>query len=115
MNLYHDFNTEIINGALILTVNFSRATYREAREFNNLLSDAAKNGINKLLIEMHEVDFIDSTFLGVLVINLKKVMKVNGKLRLIGLKTSVYSVIKFTNLAKTFEIFGSKEEALEDL
>ena len=64
---------------------------------------------------MDEVEFIDSTFLGSLVVNLKKIIQVNGKLRLVNLSMPVSTIIKHTGLNKTFEIFNSREEALNNI
>jgi anti-anti-sigma regulatory factor len=44
-------------------------------ELQKLLSNAINSGYKKILIEMMEVDYIDSTFLGLLVVYLKKSIK----------------------------------------
>lgn len=110
-----DFITEIIDDIFIVCVKLTRATLKEVNEFNKLLSSAIHNGYKKILVEMHEVEFIDSTFLGVLVVNLKKVTKTEGNLCLIGLRQSVFTIVRHTNLNKTFNIFPSREEALKSV
>ena len=81
-------------------------------ELQKLLSNAINSGYKKILIEMMEVDYIDSTFLGLLVVYLKKVLRIDGDLCLIGLKSSVYSIIQNINLNKTFNIYLSRTEVL---
>lgn len=109
------FTTEIINDVFIVTINFNRATFKNAEIMDKLLSNEIATGRSKLLIEMHNVEFVDSTFIGALVINLKKLVLLNGKLILVGLKPSVCSIILQTNLKRTFEIFTSREEALKNI
>jgi anti-sigma B factor antagonist len=110
-----DFTTEVIDNVFIVTINFHKATMENAGILDKLLSNEIDKGRNKLIIELHQVEFVDSTFLGALVINLKKLVAVNGKLILVGLKPSVCSVILQTNLSRTFEIFSSTKEALKNI
>jgi anti-anti-sigma factor len=113
MNIHSDFTTDTINNTFIVTVNLSRATFKEVVELQKLLSNALNNGYKKILVEMMEVDYIDSTFLGLLIVYLKKTLRIEGDFYLVGLKPSVYSIIQNTNLDKTFNIHVSRKEALK--
>jgi len=64
---------------------------------------------------MDQVEFIESTFLGVLVVNLKKSMLAKGRIMLVGLKSTVYTIVQHTHLNKTFEIFISRKDALKNI
>ena len=110
-----DFTVEVQHNIAIITVNLSRATLKEAGEFKNILDNIIAQGFKKIIVDLHEVDFIDSTFLGALVVNLKKLKGAGGKLLLINLNYSVSVVVELTRLNKTFEIFQSKEEALNNI
>ncbi len=112
---FSDFTLKYYKNIAIIRINLSRATLKQAGSFNKLLFDMVKNDIKKFIIEMDEVEFIDSTFLGALVINLKKIKQLNGKLRLINLTTPVSTIIKHTGLNKIVEIFNSREEALNNI
>ncbi len=115
MNNTPDFVTETVNDVFIVTINLKRATIEEAGELNNILSDAIVNGWNKLLVEMYNVEYIDSTFLGALVINLKKTIELNGKFGLIGFNASLHIFIQQMSLDRTFEMYTSREEALNNI
>ncbi len=115
MNDNPDFVTETVNDHFIVTINLKRATIEEAGGLNKILSDAIINGWSKLLIEMHDVEYIDSTFLGALVINLKKIMELNGKFGLIGFKASLHTFIQQMSLDRTFEIYSSRAEAIKNI
>ncbi|MFZ0452384.1 MAG: STAS domain-containing protein [Ignavibacteriaceae bacterium] len=115
MDNQSDFSTETVNDVFIVTINLKRATIEEAGGLNKILSDAILNGWNKLLIEMYGVEYIDSTFLGALVINLKKTIELNGKFGLIGFKASLHTFIQQISLDRTFEMYTSREEALNNI
>ncbi|MFZ0453186.1 MAG: STAS domain-containing protein [Ignavibacteriaceae bacterium] len=112
MNKFSDIIVEVKKDIAIVTVNLIRATFKEAGEFNNTLKDIISRGFKKVIVDMHEVEFIDSTFLGSLVVNLKKIKNIDGKLILANLSKSVYSVVEYASLNKTFIIFQSIEDAL---
>ena len=112
---FSDFKLEYYKNIPIIRVNLSRATLKQADTFNNLLRDMIKNDYKKIIIDMGGVEFIDSTFLGSLVINFKKIKQLDGKLRLVNLSTPVSTIIKHTGLNKTIEIFPSREEALNNI
>ena len=112
MRMLSNFTTESVNDVFIVTVNLHEATIEQAGEFNKLLSDIIENGYHNILIEMSEVNFMDSTFLGALIINLKKISPADGKLLLIGLKPIFNTMFLQTNLDKIFEISQSRTEAL---
>lgn len=115
MNNPLHFVTETVNDAFIVTINLKRATIEEAGELNKILSDAIANGWYKLLIEMHHVEYIDSTFLGALVINLKKTIELNGKFGLVGFKASLHTFIQQMSLDRTFDVYTSREDALNNI
>lgn len=115
MNNPPDFTTEKVNDIFIVTINLKRATVDEAGDLNKILSDAFINGQTKFLIEMYDVEYIDSTFLGALVVNLKRTIESNGKFGLIGFKASLHTIIQQMSLDRTFEIYKSREEALNSI
>lgn len=62
----------------------------------------------EMVFDMKELDYIDSTGLGVL-IGALKVLKVNAKgITLKNLKPNVYKVFKITNLSQIFTIIDEK-------
>lgn len=64
---------------------------------------------------MSKVNFMDSTFLGALVVNLKNVQKVEGDLRLVKKdqsdKSPLWLMFQSTNMYKMFKIFDTVDEA----
>ena len=59
-----------------------------------------------------ECEFIDSTFLGALVVSLKKITALSGDLRLVGFQPAVHSMFELTRMYRVFESFKTKDEAI---
>jgi anti-anti-sigma factor len=108
-----DFIREIHGDVLIEIVNISRATLKEAEEFKTRLVEDINEGWRSIIVDLSECEFIDSTFLGTLVVSLKKLTTLGGDLRLIGFQPAVHTMFELTRLFRVFESFESKEEALD--
>ena len=65
-----------------------------------------------LVIDMSEVEFLDSTGLGVLVGGLKKVRAHDGSLQLVCSQDRLLKIFRITGLAKVFVIHDTAEAAL---
>lgn len=99
-------------GIILFRVNLIRATLKEAEKFKNMLKKDIDSGKNKLVIDLSFCEFIDSTFLGTIVISLKKVTAIGGDIKLVGFQPAVRSMLELTRISKVFETFESTEEAL---
>jgi anti-anti-sigma factor len=108
-----DFIKESFGDVVVESVNLSRATLKEAEEFKKVLSQEIEQGAKKLIVDLSECEFIDSTFLGALVVSLKKVTALGGDLRLIGFQPSVHSMFELTRMYRVFEAFPTKQAAVE--
>jgi anti-anti-sigma factor len=108
-----DFIREVHGDVLVEVVNISRATLKEAEEFKTRLVEDINEGWRRVVIDLTECEFIDSTFLGTLVVSLKKLATLGGDLRLIGFQPSVHTMFELTRLSRVFESYETKEEALD--
>ena len=103
---------EVIDDIVVEIVNLDRATLREAEELKFNVTDKISAGYYKLIIDLTSVEFIDSTFLGVIVNTLKKVAKMGGDLKLVGFKPPVRSMFELTRLFRVFESYGELQDAI---
>ncbi len=74
-----------------------------------------EKGSGKILIDLAQVQFIDSSGLSVLVSTLKNARNKGGDLALISLTPSVRSIIELTRLHRILDICDSEETALKKL
>lgn len=107
-----EFSKEVQDDILVITVNLFRATLKEADNFKNILISEIEQGWKKIVVDLSYCEFIDSTFLGALVLSLKKVTSLGGDLRLVGFQPSVHSMFELTRMYRVFESFKTQEEAV---
>ncbi|NQT33502.1 MAG: STAS domain-containing protein [Candidatus Omnitrophica bacterium] len=67
---------------------------------------------NKIVIDLKDVDYVDSSGLATLVEVLKSLRAVSGKLKLTNLSPKVKGLFEITKLNNLFDIYGDEEEAL---
>jgi anti-anti-sigma factor len=108
-----EFFREKIEDVIVLTVNLRRATLVEAEEFKQILINDIQRGFKKIVVDLSSCEFIDSTFLGSLVVSLKKLTGLGGDLRLVGFQPAVHSMFELTRMYRVFESFKSSNEAVE--
>jgi anti-sigma B factor antagonist len=72
-------------------------------------------GRNRILLNMSQIDFVNSSGLGTLVSILKEIRLAKGRLALSNLATYVQEIFEITQLSHIFEIYDSEPDALEAL
>ncbi|HVO73204.1 MAG TPA: STAS domain-containing protein [Ignavibacteriaceae bacterium] len=108
-----DFIKENYGDVIVQVVDLTRATMKEADEFKRVLLEDIEKGYKKLIVDLSVCEFIDSTFLGALVVSLKKITNLGGDLRLVGFQPGVHSMFELTRMNRVFDSYKSKEEAVK--
>src|SRR5215210_3313702 len=83
-----------------------------APRFSERLNAAIADGKSALILDFSRVEFIDSTGLSVLLNGLRRLTRRNGSLVLICTNPTVLRLFEITRLDSTFDIVGTREEAL---
>jgi anti-sigma B factor antagonist len=78
-----------------------------------VLVEFRENRTPKLILNLREVNYIDSSGVASLVEGLKASRDVGSRLILFGLSPIAYEVLQLSKLLKIFEIYDSEEKALE--
>jgi anti-anti-sigma factor len=108
-----DITKEKYRDILVEVVNLKSATYEYAVEFKNILAKEIESGWVKIIVDLSKCHFIDSTFLGALVISLKKVNQLKGDLLLVMSQTDVNSMFQLTKLNTVFATYKTKDDAIK--
>lgn len=69
----------------------------------------------RVLVNLANTTFVDSTALATLVQALKRCQQVKGDLYLCGMRRPVYMIFELTRLDKAFNIFVDEEHAIKAL
>lgn len=85
-----------------------------APEFKRRGLELISMGKGKVIVDLSQVKFIDSSGLGALVSFVKAVGR-NGNIALVGLTPGVKEILRLTRLDRVFQIFSSEKEALGHL
>ena len=108
-----DFEKKICADVIVEVVNLTRATWKEAGELKKILDEDILLKYRRIVIDINKCEFIDSTFLGSLVVSLKKLTGLGGDLRLVGFQPAVHSMFELTRMYRVFESFKTVDEAVE--
>jgi len=76
------------------------------------LTDAIECGKTAIVLDMREVEFIDSTGLSVLLNGLRLAGQRKGRIALVCTNPTVLRLFQITNLDSTFDIFDEREKAI---
>ncbi len=83
-----------------------------ASAFRELIRDLSTKGDKKLLLNLSEVSYIDSSGIGELVSGFTTVTNHGGSLKLVGLSKRVKDLLQITKLYTVFEAFDDEAEAV---
>jgi anti-anti-sigma factor len=108
-----DFIKEKYGDIVVEVVNLNRATLKEAEKFKLVLNKDIDEGTRHLIADLSQCEFIDSTFLGTLVLSLKKITSVGGDLKLVGFQPPVRATFELTRMFRVFETYPTKEDAVK--
>jgi anti-anti-sigma factor len=108
-----DYSREIKEDILTEVVHLSRATKDHAEAFKKILLRDIDEGFNKLIVDLSECMFMDSTFLSSLVVALKFSSKMNGTIKLVAAHHDTMAILELTGMIKVFDVFNNRDEALK--
>lgn len=99
------------NDVFIVEVNIPRTSIYLANEFKELIFRAIDSGEKYFVVDFSKCEFIDSTFLGVLVVSYKRLIPVGGNIHLVIKNQNIIANLEMTRMTKIFQVFPTQEEA----
>ncbi len=116
LNTEKSVNDENDYNELIYVINSSDVLDTgKDEEMYILLQTIANAGAKKIIINMENMDFIDSKGIAVLISAAKVTRKNEGDLVLIDVPDHIKSIFKPINLQRFIKIFDSEEQAIKEL
>ena len=78
----------------------------------NTVRETLKNGGKKILLNLGDVNYIDSSGIGELVSSFTTVSNQGGSLRLLNLTKKIQELLAITKLLTVFQVYDSEQAAL---
>lgn len=103
------------NGVVQATILASEASLANAELFKEEMITLITHGAKLILLSFEKVNYIDSSFLGSLVVALKYAMPRNADICLVSLKPDVKNLLTLIRMDKVFKIYKDFRQAMETL
>jgi anti-sigma B factor antagonist len=98
-------------GYLLVNVNLTEANLSHSEQFKNELIALLNNKQRSIWLNMEQVNYVDSSFLGALVAALKHAISLKRDVVLINLQKDIDDMLKLIRLDKVFKIYSTEQEA----
>jgi anti-sigma B factor antagonist len=86
-----------------------------APELKQKLTDAIEGGKSRIVVDLTETTFLDSTALGVLIGAVKRLRSRDGALVIVNVDQNIAKTFEITGLDQIFTIVGARDEAVAAL
>jgi len=106
--------TEERGGKTILTPKEERLDAHNSGELKDRILKLFEGGCRDAVVDLRNVQFIDSSGLGALLSGHKNAMQRSAGFALAGLQPRVRSMFELTRLQRVFEIYSGLQEALSE-
>jgi anti-anti-sigma factor len=107
-----NLNTRKHNDVLILYPEGKVTLGDGDQELGEAVRTSLVNGERKIIINFSKVSYLDSSGVGELVGCYTSIKGKGGELRICGMNSKIFSLIKMTSLHSVFEVKDTEEEAL---
>jgi anti-sigma B factor antagonist len=86
-----------------------------APELKQKLTDAIEGGKSRIVVDLTETSFLDSTALGVLIGAVKRLRSRDGALVIVNVDQNIAKTFEITGLDQIFTIVGTRDDAVAAL
>jgi anti-sigma B factor antagonist len=105
-------NTRIIGDIQILDWSGKITLGEGTMSVRNAVRDILQSGGKKILLNLADVSYIDSSGIGELVSSYTTVTNSGGNLKLLNLTKKIHELLQITKLLTVFETFDNEQAAL---
>ncbi|GAC1581719.1 MAG: anti-sigma factor antagonist BldG [Candidatus Elarobacter sp.] len=78
------------------------------------LVSASERGDHRLIVDLHRVDFLDSTGLGALIGAQRRAKEFGGEVRIVAKEGQILRLLRITGLLKVFAVYATLDDAVMD-
>ena len=102
-------------GAVIIELKGNVMGGDDTKDFNDLLHKLIDEGKTRVIIDLGDVKFMNSSGLGMMIGGLTTMKKANGYYKLANVSDKIESLLIITKLITIFEHYDSVDAAIESL
>jgi anti-sigma B factor antagonist len=106
------FTTRQVNGITVLDLSGKITLGEGSVTIRDAVRDVLATGKNQILLNLADVNYIDSSGIGELVSALTAVKNAGGSLKLLQLTKKVHDLLQITKLYTVFDIYDDEAEAI---
>ena len=99
------------DGTFVIAVE-GDADMTTAVKFNESFFSAARSGVRRVVADLTDVTFIDTTMLNALVVGHRRMVRDHGSFAVVCDGPRVNRVLEITGLGQILNVFGSREDAI---
>ena len=100
------------NGVVILDIQGKLMGGPDAETFKNTIHKTIEKGGKQVIVNLHSVDWINSTGMGILISGYTTMRRSGGDLRLLHVSDKIQSILYVTKLNMIFKCFDNEDEAV---
>lgn len=104
--------TRQTNGVTVIDISGS-ITLAEASELSEMVHDVVRKGRKQIILNLRDVEYLDSSGIGQLVSGYATVKKNGGELKILHLSRKVQALLSVTSLYRIFEEFSDEQSAVQ--
>jgi len=108
-----DFQINILGDICIVKVDILIATHRDVKPFWNEMESRSVSKQKKLIIDLSPCNYVDSTFMGIIVKLFRMICDENGQLSLVFPRMDSLESFRMMGITKIIDCYDTLDEALE--
>ena len=108
-----DFLKKVQGDVIVEVVNLTRATRNESLEFKQILDEDIQFNFKKIVVDLSLCEFMDSTFLGTLVVAQKNIAKKGGEIKIIEPASVLQTLMSKAGTLKVFDSYKNLNDAVD--
>lgn len=101
------------SGIIKIIIPGPRAVQTSVDDFHAMMLPYLDMDQPRIVIDMSHVEFVDSSFLGALVMTLKRSVAKGGDVKIYGLQVPVRKLFEMLRLFRIFDIHDTEEQACQ--
>ncbi len=100
------------NGIIILDLQGKLMGGPDAEAFKNTITKLIDTGRKKVIVNLHNIDWINSTGMGILISGYTTMRRSGGDLCLLHVSDKIRSILYVTKLSTIFKCYDNEDDAV---